>query len=183
MAQTSLVCQSLGVATTIPHCGIVVGRSRRGYHCADHQRQPTYADSVMTAPAANECGLVFVYGTLRRGFSRHNVLRRLSARYVGRGTIQAELFDLGDFPGARKSQKAKARVAGEIYRLGNPMADLKVLDEVEDFRVESPESSLFWREPTPVVLTNGKQATAWVYWLNQLRGPMRPIRSGQYTPC
>lgn len=125
--------------------------------------------------------LIFLYGTLRRGSSRHNILKRLGAEYVGKGTVQGELFDLGDYPGARKTEKPSSRVVGEIYRLPNPAQAFAVLDAVEGFRPSAPESSLFRRETTTARLANGECRTAWLYWLSRGRGPMRRIRSGDYT--
>ncbi len=125
--------------------------------------------------------LIFVYGTLRRGFSRHVALQRLGAEYLGRGTIQGDLFDLGDFPGARSTGKTSSRIAGEIYRLPNPFQTLSVLDEIEGLRPAAPELSLFRRVMTTVTLENGQETTAWVYWLNRSTGPRRRIPSGDYA--
>ena len=127
------------------------------------------------------CQLLFVYGTLRRGSARHAILRRLGAEFIGEGSIRAELFDCGEWPGARKSAANHAQVAGEIYRLRNSARALKVLDKVEGFRPQVPEASLFTRETTEVVLLDGKQTPAWVYWLNRRFGPMRRIPSGDYA--
>lgn len=126
------------------------------------------------------CDLLFVYGTLRRGFARHSVLQRVHARYVGRGTTQGELYDLGEFPGAQKSQSASTRIIGEIYQLPNPARALRVLDEIEGFRPRDPASSLFRRDTAAILLENDKQLTAWVYWLNREPWPTSRILSGDY---
>ncbi len=128
-----------------------------------------------------EPDLLFVYGTLRRGRARHGVLRKLGARYVGRGSIQAELFDLGNFPGARRTEAPSARVVGEIYRLRNPARSSKTLDEVEGVGSAAPAAGLFRREITVVTLENGKQVRAWVYWVNRVPGARRRIASGDYV--
>ena len=125
--------------------------------------------------------LIFVYGTLRRGYSQNVALQRLGAEYLGRGTTQGDLFDLGDFPGARSTAKASSRIAGEIYRLPNPSQALPVLDEIEGLRPAAPELSLFRREMTTVKLENGQETMAWVYWLNRSTGPRRRIPSGDYA--
>ena len=125
--------------------------------------------------------LIFVYGTLRRGYSRNVTLQRLGAGYLGRGTIQGDLFDLEDFPGARSTANASSRIAGEIYRLPDPSQALSVLDEIEGLRPAAPELSLFRREMTTVTLENGQETTAWVYWLNRSTGPRRQIPSGDYA--
>ncbi len=147
------------------------------------------------------CKLLFVYGTLRRGFRLHGVLERLGAQYVRRGNIQGELFDLGDFPGARKTESSGGSsaglqpgtaalkggatlVVGEVYQLQNPARALKSLDEVEGFRSHAPAGSagsLFRREIVWVTLQNGERLSAWVYWLNRASVPGRRIDSGDYA--
>jgi len=125
--------------------------------------------------------LIFVYGTLRRGYSRNVALQSVGAEYLGRGTIQGDLFDLEDFPGARSTAKASSCIAGEIYRLPDPSQALSVLDEIEGLRPAAPELSLFRREMNTVTLENGQETTAWVYWLNHSTGPRRRIPSGDYA--
>jgi len=111
--------------------------------------------------------LLFVYGSLRRGFSLHHHLRRMAAEFVARAQVHAELFDLGKFPGARKSSKPGKVLAGEVYRLRQTEKALKVLDYVEGFSPRAAERSLFQRATTEVVLPNGERRVAWIYWLNE----------------
>lgn len=107
---------------------------------------------------------LFVYGALRRGFALHHHLKRLGAEFVTKGEVQAELFDSGKFPGARKSTEPGKTVEGEVYRLRRPENALKVLDQVEGFLPRTPEKSLFQRAMTEVVLPNGERRVAWIYW-------------------
>jgi gamma-glutamylcyclotransferase (GGCT)/AIG2-like uncharacterized protein YtfP len=108
---------------------------------------------------------LFVYGTLRRGFALHHHLRRMGAEFVATGEVHAELYDLGKFPGARKSTKPGKVLAGEVYRLRQAKKALKVLDHVEGFSPQTAEKSLFQRATTEVVLPNGERRVAWIYWL------------------
>jgi len=110
---------------------------------------------------------LFVYGTLRRGFALHHHLRRMGAKFVTKGEVQTELYDLGKFPGARKSTKPGKVLAGEVYRLRQAEKAVKVLDHVEGFSPQTVEKSLFQRATTEVVLPNGKRRVAWIYWLNE----------------
>ena len=110
---------------------------------------------------------LFVYGTLRRGFALHHHLMRMGAEFVATGEVQAELYDLGKFPGARKSTKPGRALAGEVYRLRQAGKALKVLDRVEGISPRTPEESLFQRATTDVVLPNGGRRVAWIYWLNE----------------
>jgi len=106
--------------------------------------------------------LLFVYGTLRRGLPMHHHLKRLGAAFVAAGKVQAELFDLGEFPGARKSSKPGKTIEGELYRLHGVQKSLKVLDQVEGFAPRS--SGMFQRATTEVSLPNGERRVAWIYW-------------------
>ena len=124
---------------------------------------------------------LFVYGTLRQGFGRHRVLRRLGARYLGKGTMRGRLYDLGEYPGAVTSSSLRKRVDGEIYHLADPARQLKKLDEVEQFRPEAPENSLFVRRLSTARLRNGKTLQAWVYSLPQRPTGARLIESGDYA--
>jgi gamma-glutamylcyclotransferase (GGCT)/AIG2-like uncharacterized protein YtfP len=124
---------------------------------------------------------LFVYGTLRRGFSRHKILRRLGAKTAGRGSIPAELFDLGEYPGARASERPSGRVVGELYALRDPGRAFKVLDVVEGFRPDAPEESLFRRGTVEVTLENRARVAAWVYWLQHAPAVRRRIPSGDYA--
>jgi gamma-glutamylcyclotransferase (GGCT)/AIG2-like uncharacterized protein YtfP len=111
--------------------------------------------------------LLFVYGTLRRGLRLHHHLKRLGAAFVATGKVKAELVDLGEFPGARKSTKPGKIVKGEVYRLRRVVSALKVLDQVEGFSPRARVRSMFQRAMTEVTLPNGERRTAWIYWLNK----------------
>ena len=74
--------------------------------------------------------LVFFYGTLMAGFDRR---RRAGIdsklKYVGRGSIEAALFDLGIYPAAVPAPEGI--VWGEVYEMTDPEAVLAGLDEIE----------------------------------------------------
>ncbi len=125
---------------------------------------------------------LFVYGTLKRGFGLHRVLKQLDAQFAGAGSIRARLYDLKDFPGALPSSVGEHRVEGEIYELKDPISQLKILDQEEEFYPDSPRKSLFVREVTKVRLRNGLTREAWVYFLNKKPAGARAIPRGNYTP-
>jgi len=127
------------------------------------------------------CRLIFVYGTLRRGLSRHRFLKAERARFLSRGTVRGELYDLGKFPGAVPSENATALVCGEVYCLANPARAHTLLDHVEGMVPGAPEFSLYLRAPTEVTLQNGTKVEAWIYWLNHVHGAKRRISSGDYS--
>jgi gamma-glutamylcyclotransferase (GGCT)/AIG2-like uncharacterized protein YtfP len=122
---------------------------------------------------------VFVYGTLMAGFDRR---RRAGIdtrmRFVGRGWIAAALYDLGLFPAAVPAPDC--RVAGEVYEVVDDPSVLAKLDEIEGYRPNDPDTSLYVRAQTTVTLENGAQDSAWVYFYNAPLGQGQLIESGDY---
>ncbi len=136
------------------------------------QRRPNQA------PA---CDLLFAYGTLRRGFELHAHLARLRARYLGEAAVAGELFDLGCYPGARRTAREGKRIRGEVYQLRCPAHDLRVLDEVEGIKPGARQRSEFVRDTAEVILDTGERRHAWVYWLRGKGAPAPRIISGDYA--
>lgn len=123
--------------------------------------------------------LVFFYGTLMSGFKRAGRSRiDPQLEPVGRGWIRAALFDLGIYPAAVPA--ADGRVSGEVHRMADPHAVLAALDEIEGYRPAEPDTSLYTRVETSVVLEDGAQAQAWVYYYNAPLGRAQRIESGDY---
>jgi len=122
--------------------------------------------------------LVFFYGTLMSGFERPG-RQRLDARLtpVGRGSIHAALFDVGLYPAAIPA--SDALVQGELHRM-NDESVLRELDDIEGFRPEQPDASLYLRLETPVTLSDGRTENAWTYFYNAPLGSSPRIESGDY---
>ena len=123
--------------------------------------------------------LVFFYGTLMTPFNRTgrlNIDQHLV--YKGRGSIAAALFDLGIYPAAVPADEGK--VWGEVYEMTHPAIVLQALDEIEGFRPEEPDSSLYRRKITPVTLEDGRVVDAWAYFYNAPLGRAQRIESGDY---
>jgi len=117
--------------------------------------------------------LLFVYGALRRGFRLHHHLKRLGAQFVAAAKVQAEIFDLGEFPGARQSTNPGKTVEGELFRLHKVENTLRVLDQVEGISTRNPDRGLFERGTVEVALPNGERRQAWIYWFRRRRaGPV-----------
>ena len=123
--------------------------------------------------------LVFFYGTLMSGFQRPGRARldRVLTP-VGRGWIQAALFDLGIYPAAIPA--SDSRVWGEIHRMLDPESVLSTLDEIEGFSILEPDKSLYIREEIPVMFEDGRVENAWVYFYNAPLGGAQRIESGDY---
>jgi gamma-glutamylcyclotransferase (GGCT)/AIG2-like uncharacterized protein YtfP len=123
--------------------------------------------------------LVFFYGTLMAGFDRR---RRAGIddklRYIGRGSIHGALFDLGIYPAAVPSPDG--RIWGEVYEMSDVAAVLPALDDIEGYRHDDPDRSLYMRQQAEVALPDGTRASAWVYFYNAPLGRAQRIPSGDY---
>ena len=122
--------------------------------------------------------LVFFYGTLMSGFKRPG-RERLDSKLtpIGRGSIYAALFDVGLYPAAIPA--TDALVQGELHRMSDDTV-LHDLDEIEGFRPEEPDASLYRRLETPVTLDDGRTELAWTYFYNAPLGNAPRIESGDY---
>jgi gamma-glutamylcyclotransferase (GGCT)/AIG2-like uncharacterized protein YtfP len=112
--------------------------------------------------------LLFVYGTLMRGFTLHRLLDG-RAEYLGAGAVKARLLDLGSYPAAVRD--AHGVVTGEVYRVSEPWI-WTVLD--------SAEGPQYHREEATVRVADGREVPAFFYWyVGPLDGGV-PIQGGDY---
>ena len=122
---------------------------------------------------------VFFYGTLMAGFDRR---RRAGIddklTYRGRGSIRAALFDLGIYPAAIPA--LEGRVWGEIYAMADPESVMAALDDIEGYRPDDPDKSLYARAVADVTVADGRVERAWVYFYNAPLGQATRIASGDY---
>jgi len=121
---------------------------------------------------------VFFYGTLMSGFNRRlriDIDAKLT--FVGRGWIQAMLFDLGLYPAAVPGD---GRVYGEVFEVFDPESVLASLDAMEGHRPGDLDRSLYVRVQVPVTLEDGETVDAWVYFYNAPLGQAMRIPSGNY---
>lgn len=123
---------------------------------------------------------VFFYGTLMTPFNRPG-RQRITPKLTGgaRGTIRAALFDLGIYPAAVPTDDG-SQVLGEIYEMQDPPSVLATLDEIEGYRPNEPERSLYTRVLTDVTLDDGRVQPAWAYFYNAPLGRAQRISSGDY---
>jgi gamma-glutamylcyclotransferase (GGCT)/AIG2-like uncharacterized protein YtfP len=124
--------------------------------------------------------LVFFYGTLMTGFDRRRRAGiETSLKYLGRASIHAALFDLGIYPAAVPAPESLVR--GELYEIAsNAQAVLSALDQIEGYRPDDPDRSLYTRAQAIVTLDDGPSQSAWVYFYNAPLGRAERIPSGDY---
>jgi len=123
---------------------------------------------------------VFFYGTLMSPFNRPG-RQRIAPKlhYTGRGTMKAALFDLGIYPAAVPADDQSV-VWGEVYETQDAASVLAALDEIEGYRPNEPDRSLYTRILTEVTLEDGRSARAWAYFYNAPLGRAQRITSGDY---
>lgn len=112
--------------------------------------------------------LVFVYGTLMRGFGLYRTLRAGGAKFKCEGRIKGRLYSVGAFPGLKLSdaeQRPMTWVLGEVYRVDEAL--LRELDLVEG--ADRPKGEELYRRvavrcnPTDVRFHMRDNFTVWVY--------------------
>src|SRR5215204_4186235 len=100
-------------------------------------------------------------------------------RYIGRGSIRGALFDLGLYPAVVPAPH-EGLVWGEVYEMADSVTVLAALDEIEGYRHDDPDKSLYLRQQADVALPDGTGARAWVYFYNAPLGRAPRIASGDY---
>lgn len=123
---------------------------------------------------------MFFYGTLMAPFNRPG-RQRITPKltFKGRGTIRAALFDLGIYPAAIPADD-NSTVWGETYETNEAESVLAVLDEIEGYRPNEPDRSLYTRVLADVTLEDGRVERAWTYFYNAPLGRAQRIASGDY---
>lgn len=125
--------------------------------------------------------LLFVYGTLCRGFDRkeYRIFSR-HARYISLGYVSGSLYDLGDYSGMTVG--AQGRVYGEVYCLQTDhlMATLEALDIYEGCSPGDPEPHEYQRRSLSVALQNGRAVGAMGYVLSEVPENAKHIAGGDY---
>jgi len=111
--------------------------------------------------------LIFVYGTLMKGYALHPALAR-GARFVEKGKTRGRLLDLGPYPGL---VTGVGQVKGEVYRIDDPEL-LPVLDREEGYN--------FQRSRVFATLASGRHVQVWVYRYRGPRDRATPILDGDY---
>ena len=123
--------------------------------------------------------LIFFYGTLMAGFDRRRragMDDKLS--YVGRAYIRGHMFDLGLYPAVVPAPEGQ--VWGEVYRMADQALVLEAMDDIEGYRADDPDKSLYSRQIASVSFADGRADEAWVYFYNAPLGQATRIESGDY---
>lgn len=124
---------------------------------------------------------LFVYGTLRRGFSSP-ILDLLAGdiEWKGKAVIKGELYNIGDYPGATPSKNGKSIVVGELIEILKPEKVWNILDQYEGCDNKNDAVPEYVRRKELVQLADDEIIEAWIYWYNLPVTGKRRIRSNDY---
>lgn len=130
---------------------------------------------------------LFVYGTLMSGArGALGAEQRLQLAAVsdslGPASLPgAQLFDLGDYPGAMASADIDDIVHGEAVLLADPAAAFQWLDDYEGVVHGAGEAAEYDRVVRQVRLAGGETFDAWVYLLLRPPADAPRIVSGRWA--
>lgn len=130
----------------------------------------------------DEQALLFVYGTLLRGFENAAFLSSSDkAAFLCEGVITGALYDVGPFPAVLPPQPNGHvyKIKGELYQINDPLVLFETLDLVEGYNHRYPQGSLFVREKTMAETVHGPKEV-WAYFYNQPLENAVLIESGDY---
>src|ERR1700742_4682676 len=125
--------------------------------------------------------LLFVYGTLMRGYS-HPMARLLSANadFLGEASCRGRLYQVKHYPGLVLSEDAAEIVHGELYRLRAVDDLLREFDMYEACGEGFPEPTQYVRRMLVVTMADGTTHDAWTYVYNWPVEGLAWIESGRF---
>ncbi|MBR0870267.1 gamma-glutamylcyclotransferase [Bradyrhizobium tropiciagri] len=125
--------------------------------------------------------LLFVYGTLMRGFD-HPMAKLLSANadFVGAAQCRGRLFLVKHYPGLVLSDDPADIVHGELFRLRARDAMLGEFDMYEACGEGFPPPTEYVRQMMQVTLADGSVREAWTYLYNWPVTDLPLIASGRF---
>lgn len=111
---------------------------------------------------------LFVYGTLKRNFSNHHLLK--DSQYLGTGFTKERyaMYESG-IPFVVKSEPVSS-IHGELYQVDD--TTLQRLDRLEG------HPDWYYREQVEILFASGQTITAWLYFNPEKTGTLN--RSGVY---
>jgi gamma-glutamylcyclotransferase (GGCT)/AIG2-like uncharacterized protein YtfP len=125
--------------------------------------------------------LLFVYGTLMRGFD-HPMAKLLSgnAEFIGEAHCAGRLYRIKHYPGLVLSDTADEIVFGELYRLRQPVELLREFDMYEACGEGFAQPTEYLRQMLAVTRADGTAEEAWTYVYNWPVAHLPRIASGRF---
>jgi len=125
--------------------------------------------------------LLFVYGTLMRGFD-HPMAKLLSANadFLGEAHCRGRLYLVKHYPGLVASDDPADIVHGDLFRLRAREAMLREFDMYEACGDGFPAPTEYVREMLKVRRADGSASEAWTYLYNWPVTNLPRIASGRF---
>lgn len=120
---------------------------------------------------------VFVYGTLKEGgaLSHHVSKNRINSKNA---TLKGfDLYDLGWFPGI---VPGNGTVLGELHEFDNPDVITEMIDKIEGYSPDHPETSLYLRKEVTVRAENKDIVTEAYIFNKEITEKKKLIKSGNW---
>lgn len=116
---------------------------------------------------------LLVYGTLCSGFSNEWQKKLCSSSlHLGRVSVPGKLYNIGTYPGAKKSDSGSVFQC-ELYFIKNNKSTLfKILDEYE--------GEEYYRDLLEINF-EGKKILSWIYWYKEKTEEKQLILSPSYS--
>lgn len=126
--------------------------------------------------------LLFVYGTLMRGFD-HPMAQLLSrsADFLGEARCRGRLYLVKHYPGLVLSDVSDDVVFGELFRLRQPAELLREFDMYEACGEGFSEPTEYVRQMLAVTRADGAVTEAWTYVYNWPVTNLPRIASGRFS--
>ena len=127
------------------------------------------------------CDLLFVYGTLMRGYD-HPMARLLSANadFLGEARCRGRLYLVKHYPGLVLSNDVVDVVFGELYRMRVVDDLLREFDMYEAYGEGFPQPTQYLRRLLAVTPADGRAREAWTYIYNWPVCGLPRIESGRF---
>lgn len=123
--------------------------------------------------------LLFVYGTLRRGCMNGCAQALYAAsNWLGPAWVRGRLYCVDWYPALLIDDQA-GHVAGDLFRLHDPVAALAELDKYEETGIGFPEPWEYQRKQILVEHLGGP-TTAWAYIFNRPATGLIQIAGGDF---
>lgn len=118
----------------------------------------------------NDKYLVFVYGTLRKGFWNHRLLSK--SKFIGKAKTKEKYKLTADDIPYLTDDKRICNVIGEVYEVDEQT--LESLDHLEGHPIH------YQRRQIPVILENGTEITAWCYFYQFDTSRYQLVKTGDF---
>ena len=122
---------------------------------------------------------LFVYGTLLQAGNEFAKYLNQHCKFISTGKIKGRLYDIGEYPGAVIDNSERIYIYGNIFRMDDPDAILKVIDDYEGIGGLYSHPQEYIREQVDILTDNGN-VRCWVYIYNLPVDTYNQIPEGDY---